>query len=421
MHPRFWFFGTLFIILIAIDIYAFQAVKSISNGYASFTKKIIYTTYWLFTLVLFLSITSYLIGWYELLSKTLQTFIRAGLFIIYFSKIFLVCFVIIDDIIRLFTWSYQKISLLFNQGETISSSGNKITRSDFLMKTGIIVASIPLTAMTWGIASGAYDYRIRKRTISLPNLPKAFDGIRIVQLSDIHSGSFYNKKAVMGGIEMAMNEKPDIIFFTGDLVNNDSHEVEDYINVFDKVKAPLGVYSILGNHDYGDYKQWSSPKAKIKNLEDLKDAHKLLGWDLLLNENRIIEQGGDKLAIIGIENWSAVGNFQKYGKIDQAVIGTEECSTKLLLTHDPSQWEAQVLKNHKDIDISFAGHTHGMQFGVEIGNFRWSPVQYVYKQWADLYQEHSQYLYVNRGFGFIGYPGRVGILPEITVMELKRA
>ena len=253
-----------------------------------------------------------------------------------------------------------------------------------------------------------------------PIFPKSFDGIRIVQLSDIHSGSFFDKKAVQGGIEMVLGEKPDMVFFTGDLVNNETKEVKEYFDLFSKVKAPKGVYSVLGNHDYGDYKSWSSPTAKRKNLQDMLDAHQQLGWNLLLNENRYIEEGGDKLAVIGVENWGA-GRFSKYGKLGQAYVNTEEGAVKLLLSHDPSHWDAQVRPDYPDIDLMFAGHTHGFQFGVEIGNFKWSPSKYIYKQWADMYQEKHQYLYVNRGFGFLGFPGRIGIYPEITLVELKRA
>ena len=267
---------------------------------------------------------------------------------------------------------------------------------------------------------GAHDYRVRRQTVKLPNLPASFDGLKIAQLSDIHSGSFFNKKAVRGGVEMVLAEKPDVIFFTGDLVNNEASEVMEYIDVFNKLKAPLGVYSITGNHDYGDYHRWASAEAKQKNFNDLKEAHRLLGFDLLMNQHRFLESGGEKIAIIGIENWGGRG-FAKYGKLDEAYRGTEEASVKLLLSHDPSHWDAQVRPLYHDIDLMFAGHTHGFQFGVELGNFKWSPSQYAYKQWAGLYQEGSQYLYVNRGFGYLGYPGRIGMPPELTIIELKRA
>jgi predicted MPP superfamily phosphohydrolase len=276
-----------------------------------------------------------------------------------------------------------------------------------------------MVGMTYGIVSGAHDYRVRRQRLSFPNLPSSFDGLKIVQIADIHSGSFYNKTAVKGGVEIVLNEKPDVIFFTGDLVNEETREVNNYIHVFDKVKAPLGVFSTTGNHDYGDYRFWASVEAKEKNFKDLIEAHRLLGWDLLMNEHRFLEVDGERLAIIGIENWGT-GRFPKYGKLDEAYKGTEDSPVKILLSHDPSHWDAQVRSEYSDIDLMLAGHTHGFQFGVEVGDFKWSPSQWMYKQWAGLYREGNQYLYVNRGYGYIGYPGRIGILPEITVIELKR-
>jgi predicted MPP superfamily phosphohydrolase len=246
-------------------------------------------------------------------------------------------------------------------------------------------------------------------------------GIKIAQISDIHSGSFFNKKKVLAGVQMLLDEKPDLIFFTGDLVNNEATEMRDYADVFTKIKAPLGVYSILGNHDYGDYVPWPSREAKMKNLQDLIQTHKLMDWDILINENRILKSNGDKIAILGVENWGAKGNFPKYGKLKEAYKGTEDAPVKLLLSHDPSHWRAQVLNTYKDIDVTFSGHTHGFQFGIETETIKWSPVQYFYKEWAGLYSENDQHLYVNRGFGFLGFPGRIGILPEITIMELEKA
>ena len=216
-----------------------------------------------------------------------------------------------------------------------------------------------------------------------------------------------------------LKEKPDVLFFTGDLVNNEASEIHEYFEIFKKLKAPLGVYSVTGNHDYGDYRRWNTAAAKRNNFKDLISAHKLMDYSLLMNEHRFIEQGGEKIAVIGIENWGA--KFSKYGKLEQAYDGTEEAAVKLLLSHDPSHWDAQVKPFFPDIDMAFAGHTHGFQFGIEIAGIKWSPVQYSYKQWAGLYQDGNQYLYVNRGFGYLGYPGRVGMPPELTIVELKRA
>ena len=288
------------------------------------------------------------------------------------------------------------------------------------MKSAVIAGALPLFSMGYGIISGAHDYRLRKKTIILPNLPKSFDGITIGQISDIHSGSLFNKRAVSGGVDLLMTEKPDMIFFTGDLVNNVSSEMKDWMDVFDKLHAPLGVYSTLGNHDYGDYAYWSSRQEKEENLRQLIQIHRQLGYDILMNENRRIKINNEEIAVIGIENWGT-GRFPKYGKMELAYPGTEELPVKLLLSHDPSHWDAQIRQDYPDIDIMFAGHTHGFQFGVEVGKVRWSPSQYFYKQWAGLYHEGDQYLYVNRGFGCIGYPGRIGIPPELTIIELKSA
>ncbi|TDS13817.1 metallophosphoesterase [Sphingobacterium paludis] len=293
---------------------------------------------------------------------------------------------------------------------------NGISRSEFLTKSGLIVASLPIFPLSWGVIAGGYDYKIRRQKLYLPNLPSSFHGLRIGQISDVHSGSFYNQKAVLGGVEMLLGEKPDAIFFTGDLVNNVASEMRDYQDIFTKVKADLGVFSVLGNHDYGDYYfgKEDSP-AKRKNLKDLIDTHKVMGWDLLMDENRSLKLGNEQLAIVGVQNWGT-GRFPKKGDLAKALQGTEESAVKLLLSHDPSHWRAQVLDT--DIDVMFAGHTHGMQFGVRGEHFQWSPAKYIYKEWAGLYEEQNKKLYVNVGYGFLGYPGRVGILPEITIFEL---
>lgn len=289
------------------------------------------------------------------------------------------------------------------------------------MKTAVIAGTIPAVAMTWGIISGAHDYRIRRIKLAIKNLPKAFEGMTIAQISDIHSGSFFNKVAVKGGVEMLMKEKPDMAFFTGDLVNSRAEEVQDYIDIFNKVKAPLGVFSTFGNHDYGDYVQWNTDAAKRQNLKDLALSHKLMGYDLLMDENRTIELGGEKLSIVGVQNISGQDRFRTYGNLEKAIKGTEESSVKLLLSHDPTHWDKEVNKKFKDIDVMFSGHTHGTQFGVTIAGKTYSPAQWAYKQWAGLYELGDQKLYINRGYGYIGYPGRIGMPPEISIFELIRA
>jgi predicted MPP superfamily phosphohydrolase len=243
--------------------------------------------------------------------------------------------------------------------------------------------------------------------------------MRVVQISDIHSGSFSDPKAVERGIQTILDLKPDLIVFTGDIVNNVSEELVDYAPLFAKLTAPLGVFSILGNHDYGDYFEWDSQEAKLANLNRLKSLHADMGWRLLLNEHVRIEKDGEHFALLGVENTSFKNRFKSYGDLNKAYTGAEASPFKMLLSHDPTHWDGEVNKHYRDIDLTLSGHTHGFQFGVEIPGFKWSPAQYMYKQWAGLYQEGQQYLYVNRGFGFLGYPGRVGILPEITLFELS--
>jgi len=407
------FFALTFLL---IDYYVFQAVQVVSADWAPVWRNTFRVGFWVPTVLSMLALLWWTFGDMYLMTATTRSLILTGLVATYLSKTFAIVFLLIDDLGRAVRWVVQ----YFNKGTSGESAGEAITRSEFLSKTALAAAAVPLGTMVYGVVSGAHDYRVRRQIVKLPNLPKAFDGMKIGQLSDIHSGSFFNKTAVRGGVEMMLKEKPDVIFFTGDLVNNESREVNAYLDVFNKLRAPLGVYSVTGNHDYGDYHHWETLKAKHDNFKGLIEAHRLLGFDLLMNDHRFLQVDGEKIAVLGIENWGA-GRFSKYGQIDQAYRGTEEAPVKLLLSHDPSHWDAQVRPLYPDIDMAFAGHTHGFQFGVEIGGMKWSPSQYVYKQWAGLYQEGSQYLYVNRGFGYLGYPGRVGMPPELTIIELKRA
>ncbi|MFN8352953.1 MAG: metallophosphoesterase [Spirosomataceae bacterium] len=412
----------LTLIFLLIDWYVFQAVKVAFQNTSSSTQQWVKWIYWGLNLLILSGMWLYNFGNPDWFGKNVRTFLLVGVFISYFSKLFVLVFLLIDDLIRLGRW----IVSLFTKPEVNalatapSPTETTISRSEFLMKTALVVGAVPLGAATWGILSGAHDYRVRRVTLRLKDLPKSFDGFRIAQISDIHSGSFFNKTAVKGGVEMILKEKADVIFFTGDLVNNRANEVEEYIPIFNKLKAPLGVYSTLGNHDYGDYYNWASKQAKQQNLNDVKHAHKLLGWDLLNDEHRILTESGEQLAILGVQN-CGFGRFQRqnYGNLAKAYAGTDEAPVKLLLSHDPQHWDGEVNTNYKDINVMFSGHTHGTQFGVNIGDLHWSPAQYAYKQWAGLYQQEDQYLYVNRGYGYIGFPGRVGMPPEITVFELK--
>ena len=415
-----------------LDLYVFQAVKVLLDESTATTRKTVYIVYWVLSAFTILLFCLYNFTNLKAESQFFRQFVLFWIFAHVVSKMFGSLFLLLDDFWRLLQWVGAKLGIAKEGSvsvppadeplatESLSSEPGKISRSEFLAKTSLIATAVPVVTMGFGILSGAHDYRVHRHVIKLPNLPKSFDGIRIGQLSDIHSGSFFNKIAVKGGVEMLLREKPDMVFFTGDLVNNVATEVKDYIDVFGKVTAPLGVYSTLGNHDYGDYVNWDSAAAKRQNLLNLMEAHKIMGWNLLMNEHKIFTEGGDSIAVLGVENFGK-GRFPKYGQLEKAYRGTEEVPVKLLLSHDPSHWDLEVRPQYKDIDLTFSGHTHGMQFGVEIGNFRWSPAQYMYPQWADLYQQDNQYLYVNRGFGYIGYPGRIGILPEITIIELKSA
>ena len=406
------------VVLISIDFYVYQPVKIVLRKRKKTFRRVAKVIYWLIPLVplilmpIYNSVEDFDTG------RTIRYWMLSFFSVNYIPKLFITLVLVFYDILHFFNWIIKKMTLRRDKQEI---AGKPISRGEFISKASLIAGAAPLAAMGFGIIKGAHDYRVRHVKIPMPSLPKEFHGIRIAQVSDIHSGSFFNKKAVLGGVDMLLGEKPDVIFFTGDLVNDTTKEVEDYIPVFNKLKADLGVFSVTGNHDYGDYANWSSAEAKKKNFEDLITAHKQMGYDLLLNESRYLEVDGERIAVIGVENWGA-GRFQKYGDLDKAYASVkEEVPVKLLLSHDPSHWDAQVRPNYQDIDVMFAGHTHGFQFGVEIGNFKWSPSQYIYKQWADLYKEDNQYLYVNRGFGFIGYPGRIGINPEITIFELTKA
>ena len=400
--------------MLLLDFYVFQIVKTVSQSAGTKTKSIIFTSYWIIsiTAIVFLFILPLLK--LDNYSKGVRSTVFAVLIGLFLAKLIAAVFFLIDDIRRAIQWLVGKVFFRNTEGEEIEES--RISRSVFLSWLGIAAGGGLFTSLVYGF-SNKYNYKIKKISLGFPNLPASFKGLKLVQISDIHSGSFTNKEAVTKGVEKILSLKPDLILFTGDLVNSQSDEMTDYINVFNKLNAPMGVYSILGNHDYGDYKSWTSAQAKKDNLELLKQIHAQMGWRLLLDENVALQKNGEQIALIGIQNWSALKRFPKYGNLQKAYEGAENFPFKILMSHDPTHWDAEVRPKFGDIDLMLAGHTHGMQFGVEIPGFKWSPVEYVYKQWAGLYQEGKQKLYVNRGYGFIGYPGRVGILPEITLIE----
>lgn len=409
------------VIVILIDLYIWQGIRHIIREWSNQAQRAVRLGFWgllLFNLIIIVMMNFFRTAIPEGWMRTLGVFVT----IQYIPKLFWLIFLLLDDVLRLFRWLFS----LFISQEPASKTGTAatnegITRLDFLVKSGFGLAATSLFGGAYGIAKGAHHYQIRRVDLPLKNLPPAFDGMKLLQISDIHSGSFWSREGVLKGIEKIKNEKADLIFFTGDLVNDMADEMNEWKDVFAQIQAPLGVFSVLGNHDYGDYVAWPSPGEKKANLERLKQLQKDMGWKLLLNENHILEKDGEQLAILGVENWSAKGRFPKYGKLTEALQGTEKVKSKLLLSHDPSHWRAEILNNHPEILATFAGHTHGFQFGIETAKLKWSPVKYMYPEWAGLYTEGHQHLYVNRGFGYLGYPGRLGIRPEITVFTLQSA
>ena len=408
-----------FLIFIAIwllvDLYVFQAMKTVFTG-----PKAVYVNYayWLFDIVLMV-----IIIYVGASGKMAGGPPKGGSYIMGLAilslapKIIVTPFLLIEDIVRLIQGGYVGIQKM--RHVVGSDDLHMWGRRKFVSQIALGVAAIPFIGTAWGMIKGKYDYRVHKVKIAFKDLPDAFHGFKITQLSDIHSGSLDDVAAVRRGIELANAQKSDIVVFTGDLVNNVATEMDPWIEHFSQLDAPHGKFSILGNHDYGDYVQWPSEAAKAKNLQDLKDVHGKIGFRLLLNESLHLEKDGEKIALIGVENWGKRG-FVKHGDLDKAIAPIEDSTFKVLLSHDPSHWEAVTIPHPKKVHLTLAGHTHGMQFGIEIPGIKWSPVKYIYPQWAGLYPKNDQHIYVNRGFGFLGFPGRVGILPEITVIELVK-
>ncbi|MGZ5134572.1 MAG: metallophosphoesterase [Flavitalea sp.] len=413
-NTPFWWILTGFMLL--VDLYFFQALKVLTSSASGRTRTIIYSGYWLIsiTAIVILLILPYM--HFDKQARMIRTTVFALISGLFFAKLVASLFFFIDDLRRGIQWVAGKLFFARTEGEDLQS-GESITRSVFLSWAGMIAGGGLFGTLVYGFGN-KYRYQVKRFRLDYANLPASFKGMKIVHISDIHAGSFNNKEAVTRGVQKILMEKPDLILFTGDLVNNLATEMENYMDVFSMLKAPMGVYATLGNHDYGDYHQWESPEKKKENLQQLKGIYVALGWRLLVNEHIPLEKGNEKIALLGVENWSAKARFPKYGDLRKAHSGTETFPFKILMSHDPSHWKAEVLEQYQDIDLVLSGHTHGMQFGVELPGFKWSPVQYVYKEWAGLYESQAQKLYVNRGFGFIGYPGRVGILPEITVLEL---
>ncbi len=399
-----------------LDSYVFMAVKAVSQSASPKTKTIIYSLYWGLTAITLICFLLFAFTEQDFMGRKVRTYLFAMVIGLFIAKLVAVLFFLVDDVRRGIQWVVSKIFVPNSDGSIPGGEG--ISRSAFMSWLGLAAGTTLFGTLLYGF-SNKYNYNVKKLQLAFDNLPNAFKGLKIVHISDIHSGSFMDKKAVHHGIDKILAENPDIILFTGDLVNNRAEEMHDYMDVFNRLKAPMGVYSTFGNHDYGDYVSWPhNGISKEENLENLKKVHADMGWKLLMNEHAAIEKDGEQIALLGIENWSAKARFPKHGRMDLAHPGTEKYPFKILMSHDPSHWEAQVKPHYPDVDLMLSGHTHGMQFGLEIPGLKWSPVQYMYKQWAGLYEDGKQKLYVNRGFGFIGYPGRVGVLPEITVIEL---
>lgn len=391
-----------------IQVYAFQAVKTFTSN------RIVHILYWIvviFILALFYGQSLYYVssrGFSHFMSYSLGLFFSLFLF-----QSFLILFLFLEDIIRLPQALYRYVT-------TQQTEGMLPERRKFISQIALGLAAIPFTALLIGMVRGKYNYKVLKYTLTFDDLPDAFDGLTLAQISDIHSGSFDNPEKVAYGVDLVNQQNPDLILFTGDIVNNKTTELYPYQSIFSKLSAPMGVYSILGNHDYGDYVDWESEAAKRQNMEDLKRVQKEMGFHLLLNESVSLEKEGEKISLVGVENWGK-GRFKKAGDLEKAVADVAPEDFKILLSHDPSHWEAQVLSHPFPFHLTLSGHTHGMQFGIDIpGVIKWSPAKWRYKQWAGIYNQGQQYLNVNRGFGYLAYPGRVGIWPEISLITLKK-
>mgnify|MGYP000871661503 FL=1 len=407
-------------LLLVVDAYTFKGLKMLMKNIDSqFIKRVFTWLYWAISigmvLLLFFSF------WYfnsAVESHSYKVpFTVASIFMIYLSpKLFFILFHLIEDISFIGYWGVKKV---IESSETTEI----YSRSEFLVQSisriGIGIAGLQFGAMIYGATKGRFNYQIVKQPIEFDNLPDSFNGVKIVQLSDIHIGSFFdNHNEVEKAINKVNELNPDYILFTGDLVNNYAWELDGWEEIIGKLKAKHGKFSILGNHDYADYVQWDSASDKAKNLDNLKQRQAKMGFRLLLNESVKLERNGEFIELLGLENWGK-GRFAKYGDLAKTMKNSVSNSFKILMSHDPSHWDEQVLEK-TDINLALAGHTHGMQYGVKIGTFQFSPVQFRYHRWAGLYTENKQHLYVNRGFGYIGFAGRVGISPEITLLELRQ-
>lgn len=403
-----WIISILFFLI--FQWYSYQAIKTFtSNRWLLFA-------YFLFVIMVVGNLLFYTVVLERSTSNEPRLMYAIGFFISLFVFQILVTILLLgEDIFRIPQGIYAYFSKMPDQVQFLPQ------RRKLISQIAVGLAAIPFASLLYGMFRGKYNFKVLSYKLEYDDLPEAFEGFKIAQISDIHSGSFDNPKKVQYGVDLVNAQDADVVFFTGDIVNNRAEEILPWIQTFKKINAKHGVYSILGNHDYGDYSPWESPEAKKKNMEDLKKAQKKMGWDLLLNESRFIEKQGQRIAILGVENWGS-GGFKKAGDLNKALSNVAAEDFKILMSHDPSHWEAEVIPHPFNIHLTLSGHTHGMQFGIEIpGWVKWSPIKWRYKQWAGIYEKLNQRLNVNRGFGYLAYPGRVGIWPEVTVITLKRA
>ncbi|MEK9608967.1 MAG: metallophosphoesterase [Flavobacteriaceae bacterium] len=395
------------IFIIIVQWYAFQAIKTISQN-----------KFWwaIYTLVVVIILGGVLwqtlnfdrtIGWTPIIAYSL------GMFVALLSgQLLMICLLFLEDLCR----GASSLLHFFNSDQKILFP----QRRKFISQMAIVMGAIPFSSLLYGMYKGRYNYRVLNYSLEYENLPDGFDGFQITQISDLHCGSFDNTKKVAYGLDLIDKQKSDLVLFTGDMVNNKANEARPWVEFIAKIKAPYGKFSVLGNHDYGDYSDWKNEADKKQNMEEMYQIHQDMGFDLLLNESRYIEKNGDRIALVGVENWGA-GRFKKAGDLEKSISKIEPNDFKILLSHDPSHWEAEVIPHAYPFHLTLSGHTHGFQFGIEIpGWIKWSPIQWRYKQWAGIYENKEQKLNVNRGFGYLAYPGRVGIWPEITVITLKK-
>ena len=406
-----WFF--LLLVFLAIEIYAFQAFKTVSkNSWLTKTylllNTLIFLNFFLRVIYVYHNELSYSDQFYGNLSIPFALFFTLVCF-----KLIIILFLFFEDISRAVL---SIINFFFN-----FSDAKIFERRSFLSKIALLVASIPIPFVLYGIYKGRYNYKVYKYDLSFDDLPEDFDGYQITHISDIHSGSLKNKNNVEYAVRLINEQKSDLILFTGDIINNKSSELIKWKDLLSTMKASDGKFSVLGNHDYGDYVNWNNKQEKEDNFSDLLNFQKQMGFKLLLNENIKIKKGESNISLIGVENWGK-GRFKKKGDIDKACIGLNKRDFKIVLSHDPSHWDKILIDHKTHFHLTLSGHTHGMQFGIEIpGWVKWSPAKWAYRQWAGLYNEKNQFLNVNRGFGVLGFPGRVGIPPEISVITLKKS